>query len=223
MGKIVGVLVALLLIGGILWVVLDSRNEAPLSEEPVTEVPENEDIVAEPQGSPAEVRVGVNESGASQGLEITLEEVVADNRCPADAECMEAGAITVRTTLVTDEGEEEATFSSDEVPHEFGDYLVSIVSVEPELRSDSAIAPEDYQVTFSVISANGGEIVSWEEAVNALRSGEVEMASQTHALEVRLVLSDGRTLVTKEPEIDALFREIQACGEACEGIAVATE
>jgi hypothetical protein len=42
-------------------------------------------------------------------------------------------------------------------------------------------------------------------------------------LEVTLELKDGRQLVTTEPEIDAVFDVVDACGEPCADIIMVTE
>jgi hypothetical protein len=47
--------------------------------------------------------------------------------------------------------------------------------------------------------------------------------AQAHSLEVTLTLKDGRQLITTEPEIDAVFRVIEQCGERCADIQIATE
>ncbi len=65
--------------------------------------------------------------------------------------------------------------------------------------------------------------VSWEQAVAIVNSGEVEQVFQSHALEVRLTLDNGQVFVTTEPQIDDIFAVVQACGEKCEDIILATE
>jgi len=68
-----------------------------------------------------------------------------------------------------------------------------------------------------------GETISWERAVDLLNSGQVTMVVQAHSLEATLTLKSGVTVKTIEPTIDAIFAEIQKCGEACAGIVQATE
>jgi hypothetical protein len=65
--------------------------------------------------------------------------------------------------------------------------------------------------------------VSWEEAIEILNSGEVVGAYQLHSLEVTLELRDGSMITTQEPNIDDIFREVERCGSACQGIVLATE
>ncbi|MBW8011946.1 MAG: hypothetical protein FVQ83_12015 [Chloroflexi bacterium] len=56
-----------------------------------------------------------------------------------------------------------------------------------------------------------------------LNSGEVVTISQLHNLEVTLELMDGRMIKTVEPRIDAIFEEIDTCGEICSNIIRVTE
>ena len=65
--------------------------------------------------------------------------------------------------------------------------------------------------------------VDWETAVEILNTGEVEMVVQLHSLDVTLTMKDGSEIHTVEPAIDAIFAEIEKCGELCSQIALATE
>jgi hypothetical protein len=65
--------------------------------------------------------------------------------------------------------------------------------------------------------------VTWDEAKGLITGGMVTQAFQTHALEVRLNLKDGTSVVTTEPRIDEVFRVIRECGAPCSSIMIATE
>jgi hypothetical protein len=65
--------------------------------------------------------------------------------------------------------------------------------------------------------------VGWETAVAVLNSGEVTMATQLHSLEVILTMKNGSEITTVEPYIDAVFDEVQKCGEPCSEITLVTE
>ena len=65
--------------------------------------------------------------------------------------------------------------------------------------------------------------VSWETAIEILHSGQVESAMQLHSLQVFLYLKDGQEVETTEPIIDAIFHEIDQCGQPCADILLATE
>jgi len=70
---------------------------------------------------------------------------------------------------------------------------------------------------------DSGSELEWEEARELILAGEVVQVTQLHSLEVTLELKDGRQLVTKEPEIDAVFDVVDQCGEACADVVMATE
>jgi hypothetical protein len=61
------------------------------------------------------------------------------------------------------------------------------------------------------------------EARALILDGQVTQVTQLHSLKVILVLEDGRTVETFEPEIDDIFDAIEECGEECGDIIVATE
>jgi hypothetical protein len=65
--------------------------------------------------------------------------------------------------------------------------------------------------------------VEWETAVKILNSGDVEMVFQAHSLDVTLTMKNGSQIHTVEPQIDAIFAEIDQCGQPCSQIALATE
>ena len=65
--------------------------------------------------------------------------------------------------------------------------------------------------------------VSWAEAEQMILNGEVAMIFQAHSLEVVLTLKDGSHVLATEPTIDEIFRVVQACGETCADIVMATE
>lgn len=65
--------------------------------------------------------------------------------------------------------------------------------------------------------------VSWEKAKEILHSGEVEQVFQSHSKNVTLILKNGTTLNTVEPNLDDIFSEVKKCGEPCQDIILATE
>jgi|GEM_PF-1923209 len=65
--------------------------------------------------------------------------------------------------------------------------------------------------------------VDWGTAVEILNTGEVEVVTQLHSLDVTLTMKDGAEIHTVEPGIDAIFQEVERCGQPCAEIVVATE
>ena len=92
----------------------------------------------------------VGRSGRVGDFTLKLNSMVADNRCPVDVQCIEAGAVTVSVTVQHDGIVETRTIASDEVPHRFGKYRLSIINVAPEARSTVRIGANGYTVTFYV-------------------------------------------------------------------------
>jgi len=65
--------------------------------------------------------------------------------------------------------------------------------------------------------------VSWENAITILNTGQVMSVFQSHHLDVTLSLKNGTVMTTKEPTIEAIFHEIQKCGDPCHNIEKWTE
>lgn len=83
---------------------------------------------------------------------VTLHSVVQDSRCPIDAQCIEAGAITARVTLKSDTDTETFNMPSDEAPRMFDSYKVSIIDIQPPRMSGKETNQNDYVLTFKVTS-----------------------------------------------------------------------
>ncbi len=65
--------------------------------------------------------------------------------------------------------------------------------------------------------------VSWQEAIDILKSGKVETVVQYHSRVVTLIMKDGGEVLTREPRIDLVFDVIEECGAPCADIGVLTE
>jgi len=65
--------------------------------------------------------------------------------------------------------------------------------------------------------------VSWDRAITILQTGQVTRVIQTHHLDVSLWLKDGTVITTKEPNIYALYYELNKCGDPCKNIVFGTE
>ena len=75
----------------------------------------------------------------------------------------------------------------------------------------------------NVFPGRAGDSIPWHEARALILVGEVAQAKQVHSLGVTLVMRDGRRLVTMEPRIDDLFVLVEACGDPCADMLLATE
>lgn len=71
--------------------------------------------------------------------------------------------------------------------------------------------------------ASDPTVVEWETAVEWIMQGNVKQVSQTHSLEVYLDMKSGEQYKTTEPAIDDVFKVIEACGDPCKDMILATE
>jgi hypothetical protein len=94
--------------------------------------------------------VGVGETVFINGVKITLNAVVQDNRCPVDAQCIEGGAINTNVTLQSSTDKETRNMPSDEVPISFDSYKISIEKITPPRLSNSEPNSLSYRITFRV-------------------------------------------------------------------------
>ena len=81
---------------------------------------------------------------------------------------------------------------------------------EPEIAKDPTALPCDVEV-------------SWEQAIDILHTGQVESVTQLHSLKVTFILENGCRIVTVEPHIDEIFKEIDKCEDSCGVTSFATE
>lgn len=71
-------------------------------------------------------------------------------------------------------------------------------------------------------AASSGEI-SWDEAKELLADCRVTGVTQTHALDIYLMLDDGTEVHAVEPSIDLIFSEIDNLPANCRPRSIATE
>lgn len=96
------------------------------------------------------ITLAVGQTTQVAGLTLTLNSFVQDNRCPADVQCIEAGAVTVNLTAVQKGQTTTENFASDEAPHKFGQHTVSIIDIKPERKSQQEITQKQYRITFRI-------------------------------------------------------------------------
>ncbi len=94
--------------------------------------------------------IGINETKNINGLSITFNELVQDSRCPIDAVCIQAGAVTVNVTFKVGSQTKTFNMASDEVPQEFAGFKISTEGVKPSRITSSAPETNSYRVTFKV-------------------------------------------------------------------------
>lgn len=95
--------------------------------------------------------LGIGQEAKIGGLNIKINKLTQDSRCPIDVVCIQAGSVSVSATFIDKTHSETMNISSDKGPYNFGDYAVSIVSVTPATKSTKQISPNEYRITFHVV------------------------------------------------------------------------
>lgn len=149
--------------------------------------------------SESEATLAVGQTVNFSNISLTFNEFIADYRCPADAQCIEAGAVVVNITLRA--GEEELTLNkpSDEVPLEFAGYKVSIVDTNPPAMSGKVINQKDYVVTFLIEPS-----VSTPEKPKAEDENTGADIVGTEWFWEKTVMNDGAVIEPKNPNVFSL-------------------
>lgn len=95
---------------------------------------------------------GQNRSVSGTGLSITFEEVVGDNRCPADAVCILGGSADVRIQ-VQGPGSRSQRYvlsTGEQRPIQHQDFKVELLEVSPYPFSSQPFDPADYRINLRV-------------------------------------------------------------------------
>jgi len=102
--------------------------------------------------STGDVALAVNKSVTFDGLKITFDKIVQDNRCPVEVECLVAGHAITQVTLSSLGKVGEANLVSDNIPYRFGNYAIYFKHVSPVRHSKTEIDPKNYIIVLHVIN-----------------------------------------------------------------------
>jgi hypothetical protein len=102
-----------------------------------------------------DVALVVGSSAIFDGLQISLDKIVQDSRCPADVACVRFGFVTAQVTMHSSGKVEEINLVSDGALYRFANYTVSIIRVAPTRYSKMEINPEKYTIVFHVANVLG--------------------------------------------------------------------
>lgn len=141
------VLFVLIIVAAGILLFINNKKEVATDE-----VASNERVMG-----PQEVVLPYGETKIFSDLSLTFNNMVADYRCPQDAECIEGGAVVANITISANGKDQTLNKPSDEVPLEFEGYKISILETNPPLLSGKEINPKDYVVTFLVEPTASGE------------------------------------------------------------------
>ena len=110
-------------------------------------------IVDVPLGQPFDLKVGEQVAIAGESLDIGFAEIVNDSRCPRDAQCFWAGAVTIRVWVEKKPGARETLTlrvpNADERAT-YGQYSVSLQDVKPYPESNRRPDRDEYVATLVV-------------------------------------------------------------------------
>lgn len=86
-------------------------------------------------------------------------------------------------------------------------------------------AQKDFDALYQAVTTSFAFLpdLPWSQAQALILGGLVTKASQSHALLVRLTLTDGRVLTAQEPKLDDVVNVVKQCGAPCSKIQVVTE
>lgn len=112
-----------------------------------------------PKPIDGDVVLGIGQTGKVGDLDITVNTLVGDSRCPIDVQCIWAGALKVNATFASASKTETRDISTGEAPYSFDGHTISIAEVIPAPKSVSKVALGDYRITFHVVvSTNKGTV-----------------------------------------------------------------
>lgn len=107
---------------------------------------------------PEEVTIKIGESGAVAGMIIKINGLGQDSRCPTDVTCIQAGSVTLKTTVSHGAISTNHDFISTAAPFVFEGYSIAIKNVTPvPKKSTGDIKLADYRITFEATPTAKGD------------------------------------------------------------------
>ena len=94
----------------------------------------------------------LNKKISSQGVSLTLSQVIEDSRCPAEVTCIQAGVVRVKGELVGAKGKEIVTLSLG-MPYLFSGTRITLVTVTPKKSVKKEIDPSLYRFEIKIVKA----------------------------------------------------------------------
>jgi len=166
--KVILLIIALVLVAGLAYGISRFMNQTSVVDEQVfctqdaMECPDGSyvgrtgpkcEFAACPMKSdPTLDKVGVGQNVFINGVKITLNKIVQDNRCPVDVQCIQVGQVTANVTLQSIKDKKTLDINSSGAPVPFGTYKISIEDIRPVRKVNSPIDPDSYVLTFRVKS-----------------------------------------------------------------------
>ena len=100
----------------------------------------------ETRGAEGPVRLG--QVALAGGVRVRPDRLVEDSRCPVGTQCVWAGRVVVRATMLGGSGSRQIDLTLG-TPVRVADGQLTLVSVEPEPREGEQVPPQLYRFTFA--------------------------------------------------------------------------
>lgn len=99
-----------------------------------------------------DIILGVGETGNVGDINITVNNITQDSRCPRDVQCVWAGAFQAEVVLVNDLKKETKVMTLGAPAYLFAGRSISLSNITPYPSSKTTVNPNDYAITFHVVT-----------------------------------------------------------------------
>ncbi len=103
---------------------------------------------AENQG---DISLSVGQVGIFSTLNIKINSLIQDSRCPIGVACIQAGSVSANVTLSDGIRTETVTLESNQSARVFGNYRINLSHASPDAQSSRQLAPGDYTFVFHIV------------------------------------------------------------------------
>ncbi len=100
--------------------------------------------------------LSIGETKEINGVQVSLESITQDSRCPIDVQCIQKGNISAQVNLRLPYQTEKVNLSLG-APIGFGDYDITITDLSPQKSSGQEIATSSYRATFLIMKVTDEE------------------------------------------------------------------
>ncbi len=132
-------------------------SEEKTGEETTGEEKTEEETAKQVKVEKFKLNFGQTKSIEAEGLKIKFVDVTEDSRCPAGAQCIMAGRVTVVINVIKDEqnlGDFSLTKGRNEyLAIDFNGYLMKLIAVDPYPKVEKEIELSDYVITLSIFNS----------------------------------------------------------------------
>ncbi len=133
------------------------EEKVGMSEETTEEETTEEETAKQVKVEKFKLNFGQTKSIEAEGLKIKFVDVTEDSRCPAGAQCIMAGRVTVVINVIKDEqnlGDFSLTKGRNEyLAIDFNGYLMKLIAVDPYPKVEKEIELSDYVITLSIFNS----------------------------------------------------------------------